>query len=291
MNKYNLPIYVTQKFQSAKLSENTCISYSKSLNNYMKNKWDDKLLFNIELIETYLTTLSLQTKSIFLHALYHGIEGCYMNHTSKLKRLLNECRGDSTISLIRGLKTSNKEKIKYEDVLYLADKKQKNIINDLIAKLYSLEVPLRADTWSLVRVLPVDEISEDYNYLDLDSGELILNQYKTVNTYGKKSIFLSKSLLEYINKWWKDNIIQIGNIYRYLVPSRDGNRLSPHNFNLRLQTIFNDSGSRDLRHSYISYKKRMGVTDLELREISYRMNTSYLMANVVYDDTHHIIQE
>ena len=112
-----------------------------------------------------------------------------------------------------------------------------------------------------MRIIDVEEPNscEQYNYLNLDTGLLYLNRYKTVKTYGKKTLLLNDDLLKYIKKWWHDNNMYIGNVFKFLVPSRDGNRLSAHNFNLRLKTIFG-FGSRVLRHSYISYKRRTNTS-------------------------------
>ena len=285
-----IPSYVLNHLNSSNLAQQTIINYIAHLKKYIKNNWDNEGVFNISIIEFYLETIPIKSKEGFLLALLHYYDAWYEHNRNNIRQLLRTAKDDSLILSIKELHTNKNEKILFEEVINLAKKKQKNHINTLIAQLYTLEVPFRADTWSRVRIIDVEEPNtcNDYNYLNLDTGMLYLNRYKTIKCYGKKTILLNEELLQFIKKWWNENAMYIGNICKFLIPSRDGNRLSAHNFNLRLKTIFG-YGSRALRHSYVSYKHRIGTDENEMKKIAYRMNTSYMHTCITYDDTNAII--
>merc|ERR1712110_284043 len=205
---------------------------------------------------------------------------------------LREAKDETMILSIRKLGKPKEEKITYEEMQRKVLKiKKQNKINELIAKLYTLEVPLRADTWSKVRIIDVEESNScsEYNYINIDTGLLYLNSYKAVKSYGKKTIILDERLLKYLQENWYKNNLHVGNICKYLIPNRDGNRLSARNFNLRLKTIFG-LGSSTLRHAYISYRRKQGDSDEDMKKIAYRMNTSLRQICLVYDDTNTILE-
>ena len=284
----DIPNYIIDKLNSSNLSKNTIINYTYHIKKFLDvNSVED--MNNLEKIDEYNKNIPISGREGFLLAIIQAYDAYYEKNRQKLRQMIRESKDESLIESIKKLNNDKKEKITYENVKEIADKKQKNTINDLIAKLYTLEVPFRADTWTKVRIVDVEEpnSSNDFNYLSLDTGLLHLNNYKTIKTYGKKCIMLDNELLIYIKKWWEKNAVFLGNPFKFLVPNNSGSKMSAHSFNARLKTIFG-VGSRHLRHSYITYKRRLGANDREMKEIASRMNTSFVQTSITYDDSNHI---
>lgn len=288
----SVPIFVTNYLKEKGLASTSILRYTAHLKKYMhSNEWDDSCLYDLERINKHNQIIPLKAREGFLISITHAFDAYTQKQRQHLRELTKHSVDDCLIDNIKKLKNEQEEKIQYENVIKIGDISQKNKINDLICKLYTLEVPLRADTWSRMCVCntdpPVDNV---HNYINLDTGIIYLNKYKTVRTYGKKQLVISEKMRLYIKKWWGDNHGWLGNIQKFLVTDKDGNMLSPANFNTRLKTIFG-YGSSVLRHSYISYMRRMGKSMEELHQIAGRMNTSFLQLNLVYDDTHEILHQ
>lgn len=289
----SIPQFIINYLNEKDLAHNTVLKYHSYLNEYIKDKeWDDSYVYDLKLINEHLQTIPLKAREGFLTTITHAFDAYTQKQRQLLRNLTKKTVDESLMEKIKKLKDDKTEKLLYEDMIKIGNIKQKNNINDLIAKLYTLEVPLRADTWSRMCVYDSDSdktlSSNEFNFIDLDTGIIYLNQYKTVKTYGKKQLKINDDLLLYIKNWWNDNHGWLGNTQKFLVANRDGNILSPSNFNARLRSIFG-FGSSVLRHSYISHMKKIGKSETELQEIASRMNTSYMQMNLTYDDTNNIL--
>ena len=289
----SIPNFITEYLNEKNIMPNTIRNYTCYIKDYINGReWDDNFVYDLNKIKEHTSTIPIKSREGFLTAITHAFDAVNQKRRQQLREFTKQAIDESLMERIKKLKDDSNEKIEYEEMLKIGDIVQKNKINDLICKLYTLEVPFRADTWSRMRVCDVEECpsSNEYNFINLETGVIYLNRYKTVKTYGKKQIKINDNLLSYIKKWWNDNHGWLGNIQKFLVANRDGNMLSPSNFNARLRSIFG-YGSSVLRHSYISYMKRLGKSVEELQEVAKRMNTSYMQLNLVYDDTHGILNE
>lgn len=289
----SIPNFITEYLNEKNIMPNTIRNYTCYIKDYINGReWDDSYVYDLKKVNEYVSTISIKSREGFLTAITHVFDAVTQKNRQQLRDLTKQAIDESLMEKIKSLKENEEEKIEYEEMLKIGNITQKNKTNDLISKLYTLEVPFRADTWSRMRVCDVEEspISDEYNFINLETGVVYLNRYKTVRTYGKKQIQLNNDLLLYIKKWWNDNHGWLGNVQKFLVANRDGNILSPSNFNARLRSIFG-FGSSVLRHSYISYMKKLGKTVKELQEVAKRMNTSYMQLNLTYDDTHSILKD
>lgn len=155
----------------------------------------------------------------------------------------------------------------------------------LVINLYYLIPPLRND---FVGVL-VDNtrtMNDQYNYIRLGDGELILNRYKTRKIYGKNnSIKLPEKLVKIIRKW-----INIrGRIYPELVGHQDlllnQNLIPMSQVNLTqfLNKIFKRKiSSTMLRKSYISEKYPVVHTTEDMIKDAKSMQHSVSMQQSTY---------
>ena len=284
-----LPNYIISKLKESNIVDGTIKTYISYIEKYMKDGWDESKVLDFSKIEEYTLTLPIKSREGFLLAITKAYDAQCEENRIKIRQLTANAKHESIVLSIKNLDTDKRENITYEEVIKIGKIKQPNPIDDLISKIYTLEVPLRADTWSHVRIVNDEMIDNDFNYLNIQTGNLVLNKYKTVKTYGKKYLKINDNLLEYIKSIWNTNGVNIGNIHNFLIPNRDGNKISGANLNKRLEKIFG-YGSRSLRHSFISYKRRMNCSEEEIKKIAYRMNTSYEQVCLVYDDTNDIFK-
>ena len=285
-----IPDHIINNFKEKGLEKNTIINYTACLKKYMNNEWNESKIFDLSTISEHIKLLPIKRRESFLRALTYATDSIYNINKQYIKNQLTIARDESMLLSIKALKTKKEEKVTFEEILKISTVKQKNFVNDLISKLYTLEVPLRADTWSTVKIIDAEDsnLSSEYNYINLETGLLYLNKYKTVKTYGKKTILLNDQLISYIKENWYKNNLHIGNPCRFLLPNRNGDRITAHNLNLRLKDIFG-YGSSVLRHSYISYCRKKGDSEEDMKKLASRMNTSLRQVCLVYDDTNAIL--
>jgi len=288
-----IPSFIQNKLKNSELAESSINNYMGHLKKYIGDKeWNDNLL-RLDMIKDYTKTLHYKSREGFLSAITYAYDAHYEHIRQKIRNLVNEAKNDAHIESVKNLKHIKEEKILFEEMKKIAEIDQRSIIDNIIAKLYTLEVPLRANTWSLTRVIDVEDTvnveSDPYNYIDLHTGVLILNQYKTVKTYGRKTIQVNEELIKYLRDKWYSKGLYIGNIQKWLIPSRDGNQMKAAILNKHIKKIFG-YGSSVCRHSYISYRRRMGAKDESMKELAQRMNTSFLQVSLVYDDTNTVLK-
>ncbi len=155
-----------------------------------------------------------------------------------------------------------------------------------------LELPLRNDLVDaqLFKESDFKKIVEvnSVNYIVLGSkkGYLILNNYKTVSTYGRKKIELPEEVFKIWKKYYKV-IIEYLNKNKYIFIKSDGNKMTRNEYTKLFTTIFKELNKNIstsmIRHIVISEKFPVEENEMkERQELANVMGHSVHEAQQVY---------
>ena len=182
---------------------------------------------------------------------------------------LNEVKNNLLLNLPKKIEAYDdyKKLLKY---LMMATHLDLPLRNDLVdAQLFT-----ESDFKKIVEVNSV-------NYIVLASkkGYLILNNYKTVSTYGRKKIELPEEVFKIWKKYYKV-IIDYLNKSRYIFVKSDGNKMTRNEYTKLFTSIFKDLGKNIstsmIRHIVISEK-----FPVEENEMKDRSELANVMGNSV----------
>jgi len=207
----------------------------ESISSYLRNiKKISKELFNsdkptvtyfldFESIKKYVLTLpslasqkNMVTSILVLVKSYNVEENLIINYATFHKEL-SKSQEESYIDNVKsereeknwitGIDIKNKmTKIKKEiDSIKKINRKYIDLYQQyLVLNLYTLLPPLRND-YVLVRIITDsnENLDEDYNYINLDTKQLLLYKYKTNKHYGLKTIDIPSDLIKIIKDWEK----------------------------------------------------------------------------------------
>jgi len=107
----------------------------------------------------------------------------------------------------------------------LTDKFAKSDLYYVLLSLYTYLPPLRAQDYYNTHLVYHDNIDEKINYLNITDKELVLNEYKTVSTYGKRVISVPDELCKILDKFNSKSLSG------YVICSPKGNKLEANSFN------------------------------------------------------------
>ena len=236
-------------------------------------------LHDLKKIEEYKDTLTVNCQSQFSCGILVAKRLLHEYEMKQLEQMNRDVSNKQQTKKIEGLNNPKKLKITVEKIKEIANKMNGNDINSLIAHLYALEPAKRPDTWARCKIGKNNNEDNQYNYIDLDTGILHLNQYKTVSTYGKKNFKLDDVLINKIKAFHNKHNNE------FLLPKITANNLSSK----ILKKIFS-AGANDLRHAYITKTmNEYGADSKEFIDLCYRMNTSPSVGILSYDSQCQII--
>lgn len=154
-----------------------------------------------------------------------------------------------------------------------------------------LELPLRNDlvdaqVYEEKDFIKIDEVNTtNYLVLGTKKGYLVLNNYKTSGTYGRKKLDLSPELFKIWKRFYKI-IIQYSN-NRYIFIKEDQNKMTRNEYTKFFGSIFKQLGknisSTMIRHIVVSEKFPVKAKEMEERqELANIMGHSVNEAQQVY---------
>lgn len=210
-------------------------------------------------------------------------DNSYLDNIKTTKEDSNWTSRDEIINKIADLK------------IYLQNKKKTRIYVDkfqqyLVLNLYTLIPPLRND-YVLVKVMKeincIDELDKTCNYINLNTNELLLCQYKTSKFYGIKTIPLPLELIAIILDWEKiktefyDSKLKHGYL---LLNTTNAQNMKHNTLTKYINKIFYPKkiSSTLLRKIYLSEKYPVLNTYREMQQDSYIMGHNIDMARKVY---------
>jgi hypothetical protein len=156
----------------------------------------------------------------------------------------------------------------------------------MVVNLYYLIPPLRNDfTYCEVYDNPVMFQDSTKNYIFLNTGELVLNRYKTSKKYGVSVSILPEALVKIVKNW-----IEIRNIIsprlvntRTLLLTRDFLPMNQVNLTQFLNRIFKKNISTTiLRKSYLTEKYPVTHTTSEMQKDADAMKHSLGVQQTIY---------
>lgn len=237
-------------------------------------------LHNLKKMEEYKDTLSISVQSQFTCAMLNAKRLLQEVEMKELETMNREVGNKQKTRKLEELANPKELKITVEKIREIAGGMNGTNINALVASLYAYEPPKRCDTWTRTKIGNNVKDDTQNNYINLDTGILHLNAYKTYSTYGYKEIKLDDRLIDKIKAFHKVH----NNVD--LLPNVTANNLSSK----ILKRVFN-VGCNDLRHSYITdCMTKHGVNSKEFNDLCYKMNTSTNTAVLTYDDKKQIIK-
>lgn len=149
-----------------------------------------------------------------------------------------------------------------------------------------LELPLRNDlvdaqVYEEKDFIKIDEVNTtNYLVLGTKKGYLVLNNYKTSGTYGRKKLDLSPELFKIWKRFYKI-IIQYSN-NRYIFIKEDQNKMTRNEYTKFFGSIFKSLGknisSTMIRHIVVSEK-----FPVKPKEMEERQELANIMSHSVYE--------
>jgi hypothetical protein len=139
-----------------------------------------------------------------------------------------------------------------------------------------LELPLRNDLSDakLYLIKDFNKLEEEpqlnYIVLDKNKGFIILNNYKTSGSYGRKKINMSKELYNIFKKYY--SVIKEQTKDDYIFIDKDKEKLTRNGYTLLFNNLFKSLGvnkkisSSMIRHIVISHKFPINKNEMEERE-------------------------
>lgn len=137
-----------------------------------------------------------------------------------------------------------------------------------------IEIPLRNDMADakIYTEKEFNKLEEDKetNYVVLNgrTGQIILNNYKTAQSYGRKKINLSKNLFSIFKKYYP--IIKERSKDNYIFIDINGDKLNRNQYTLLFNNLFKDYdkkiSSSMIRHIVISHKFPINENEMKERE-------------------------
>ena len=274
------------------IQKNSAQTYSCYYSKLIKNVFDnvepenmvsceniDKVINYVQNSDFNLNTKSLHVRSWKKIAEIKGHQGNYQKFDSPIRTFAN-----STI-----YKAPTKEelenRIEFDYVIKMREEYKKKLtntftVNDLyylLCSLYTYIPPLRSeDYYSAVIKTDTTDIEKE-NYYDLEKKQLVLNQYKTVKTYGQRIVNIPEVLAEIIENFHEKSKSH------YLICTSTGLKLMSQSFNGTFKRCLKkEVSSSMLRKCYISDKIDEGMTAEERQKDAKVMGHSLTVQQLAY---------
>jgi len=225
-------------------------------------------------IQDYIDSLGTSVQSQFSCAILVAKRLLHEYEMKEIEQMNRNISSRQQTKKIEDLKTPKVPLITVEKIKEVAEQMKGNDLNSLVAYLYAYEAPLRCDTWTRTRLGENVKDDTENNYINLDTGILHLNQYKTVKTYGNKEYKLDNRIIDKIKAFHKDKDTN------ELLP-----KITPNNLTTKILKKIFGCGCNGIRHSYVTNcMKKYGANSKELSDLCYRMNTSMITGVLTYND-------
>jgi len=263
----------------------------KTLLEYFSNT--KKVIKNLEDKYDKISTRSSYLCSIFLYLRAvkadQKVIDYYYQHFIELKKKLKEIdeRNEKNEKEEKNWVSQAEIKQKIED-LKKSFPKSRDLFDTyqqyLVLNLYYLIPPLRND---FARVEVFKKFDKNFigNSINLNTKQLILNDYKTAKTYGTKTIDLPEELIKIIKKWIKirEKIHPVLKGRRELLFNLKLTPMNGINLTIYLNKIFGRKvSSTMLRKSYLSDRFPVNETTNDLNKLAGSMCHSVSMQQSTY---------
>jgi integrase len=212
------------------------------------------------------------------------IKNIYDTYSKLLENYNTDLKDQTTITT-----TENKNWVSPDDITKIYEELKKNYKvskqdyqNYLLLSLFYLNPPRRNKDYQYMKVINEykEDLSNEYNYLDLKNKQFIFNNYKTAKKYNKQTIDINEELFKIIKEYI--NHYKISNDDFLLTDKNDKQYTNNNAITLIFNNIFKPKkvSSSMLRKSYLTSK--YGANAQELIEDVKEMGTSTQTASNNY---------
>lgn len=282
---------IDELFKCKDLSISSLESYKAKLKKLNDNKPIKNLnfLYDTNKIKEIINNFKPNTQRNYIIAI-SSILKCSLNQNSKSKKteilytyyskLLDEYNTklkDQTAKT----ETENKNwitKQELDDVYNNLKDNYKNnkqsFQNYLLLSLYYLQSPRRNKDYQLLKIISkyTDDLTNEFNYLDIKKKKFIFNNYKTAKKYNRQEVEINAELLQIIQSYIKTFKLKNGdfllNDLNTNEPYKNTNAIT-----VLLNKIFKKKiGASMLRKMYLTHK--YGDNNEQLKEDAKNMSTS-----------------
>ena len=283
------------------ISENSLNVYLSNIRKVFKevfrNDIDIKHLNQFAKVKKYLETLTPATRKNVMTALmvllkasdtkkgtlnkyqkyFEGLitnfENNYDNQTKSEKENKNWITQEQLNKKIKELENQ----ISKYNMSKLTKSQEDNVQKHLVLILYTKIPPMRND-YAQMKVYHDKEV-EGENYINLKKKVIVLNNYKTSKTYGKKEIDIPSEVIKFVSRW----VNITGNEY-LLINIRDRNPMTNNGLTKYLNKIFKPKkvSTTLLRKLYLSEKYPVIHNRKDMKKDAYVMGHSLETQQGIY---------
>lgn len=243
------------------------------INDFKPNTQRNYIIAIASILKCYLTS----NKNKKIENLYNNYSKILDNYNTTLKdqTAKTETESENWISKEQLDEIYNNLKSNYKD-------SKQTFQNYLLLSLYYLQAPRRNKDYQLLKLSSKynDDLSNEFNYLDMKKRKFIFNNYKTAKKYNKQEVEINEELFQILNSYIKTMKLKDGdfilNDLKTNQPYKNSNAIT-----LLLNRIFRKKiGASMLRKLYLTHK--YGDQAEELKNDMKAMGSSVEVANNNY---------
>jgi hypothetical protein len=283
----------------------TLSTYSRRVNTMIKKGIDfqdyDKTISKIQELYMQKTVKSCITSIVVFLKAIKSNESLILKYSNKLLEIgniitNNENKNQATKKELSNFVTKNDIEVILKDLRDRIRNQKMEFKNYefmdlfqqyLVLNMYYLMPPLRNDyVGTVVDDINYKDMKDSVNYIRLDKGELVLNRYKTKNTYGKNNIVeIPVKLSGIIRKWMEYRVIIDPSLAdkKELLLNKKLIPMSQVNLTHFLNKIFKKKvSSTMLRKSYLTEKYPVVHTIEDMTKDAKSMQHSINMQQTTY---------
>jgi hypothetical protein len=290
---------IEEVFKCKDLSKSSLDSYKAKLkklnnNNIVKNL---NFLNNVENVKDIIKDYKPNTQRNYIIAIASVLK-CSLNN-NKTKKTENLYKQYSTIldEYNTNLKdqtamtdTENKNWIKQDELESIYNNLKSKYKNDkqtfqnyLLLSLYYLQAPRRNKDYQLLKITSKynDDLSNEFNYLDIKKRKFIFNNYKTAKKYNKQETDINDELFSIIQGYIKTFKLKDGD---YLLNDLKTNEpyKNTNSITLLLNRIFKKNiGASMLRKMYLTSKYGDNAEQLKTDATNMGTSTGVIQTNYI----------
>ena len=229
------------------------------------------LMVLLKAFDTKKGTLNKYQK--YFEGLITNFENNYDNQTKSEKENKNWITQEQLNKKIKELENQ----ISKYNMSKLTQSQEDNVQKHLVLILYTKIPPMRND-YAQMKVYHDKEV-EGENYINLKKKVIVLNNYKTSKTYGKKEIDIPSKVVKFVSRW----VDITGNEY-LLINIRNRNPMTNNGLTKYLNKIFKPKkvSTTLLRKLYLSEKYPVIHNRKDMKKDAYVMGHSLETQQGIY---------
>lgn len=290
---------IEELFKCKDLTKSSLDSYTAKLKKLNNNKPIKNLNFlnNIEGVKDTIKDFKPNTQrnyiiavSSILKCLLHNnktkkIENIYSQYSKLLEEYNIKLKDQTAMTDVENENWIDKEELDniYNDLKNGYKDSKQSFQNYLLLSLFYLNPPRRNKDYQLLRITSKynDNMSNEFNYLDIKKKKFIFNNYKTAKKYNRQEIDINEELFAIIQSYIKTLKLKEGdfllNDFKTNEPYKNTNSIT-----ILLNRIFKKKiGASMLRKMYITNKYSESNEELKADASGMGTSTGVIQTNYI----------